>query len=80
MIDDLGRDLSLQAQRLASGMPWVRIERRKPAVGYGGNCTASRHAEGAETSDALAILIGHGRSHSSLKEFTCANLSRTAVY
>ena len=64
VVDDLRRDLALEAQCLAGRMFGVGIEGCEPPVGDSGNRTAARDAQCAEAGDALAVVIGHGPAHS----------------
>ena len=59
VVDDLRRDLALEAQCLAGRMLGVGIERHERPVGDGGHRAAARDAQCAEAGDALAVVIGH---------------------
>ena len=63
VVDDLRRDLALEAERLAGRMFGVGVEGDEPPVGDGGNRTAPRDTKRAEAGDALAVVIGHWPAH-----------------
>ena len=59
VVDDLRRNFTLEAERLAGRMFGVGVEGDEPSVGDGGNRTAPRDTKRAEAGDALAVVIGY---------------------